>query len=58
VHCGARAANAAAEEPRPSTGEQRAEEALRLVTGWAWGMEQIVRATPPDAIARSRIADR
>jgi 2-polyprenyl-6-methoxyphenol hydroxylase-like FAD-dependent oxidoreductase len=44
--------------PIPQTPEARVQEALSAVAGWSWGIEDVVRATPPEALVRSRIRDR
>lgn len=50
--------NAAEDAPAPATPEARAAEALAAVDGWAWGIADAIRRTPPEALSRSRIRDR
>jgi hypothetical protein len=44
--------------PAPSSPEAQREEALSFVRGWAWGIEDAIRASPPDTLSRSRVRDR
>lgn len=34
------------------------QEALGVVRGWAWGLPQVVEATPAEDLSRSRLVDR
>ncbi|PNH01883.1 Zeaxanthin epoxidase, chloroplastic [Tetrabaena socialis] len=42
--------------PADAAGRQRA--ALDVVRGWSWSMEEVIRRTPPEDIAWSRVSDR
>lgn len=44
--------NAPEDAAAPSTVEQRFEEAVAPVRGWAWNIEQAVRNTPPEGLSR------
>lgn len=50
--------NAPADAPIPSTPEAVRQEALQLVAGWEWGVEDAIQRTAPEELTRSRIVDR
>lgn len=50
--------NARESDALPQGADAIAAAALAPVAGWACGITDVIRATPPEAISRSRIADR
>jgi hypothetical protein len=44
--------------PAPATPEAQREEALSFVRGWAWGIEDAIRASPLNTLSRSHVRDR
>lgn len=50
--------NAAADAPTSTSPAAWQQEALGVVQGWAWGLPEVVQATPLQDLSRSRLLDR